>query len=181
MEKIKSRVRTAQRLKSYLKKKDGVGGIACAKRILDFYGLDYSDKIIDSEFSHLFSVCGMNSIMNILRDHGLGSRALHCDRPCLVKITVPAVLYWDMNRFVLLKKISNTTRNTEYIIFDPLQNEHLVLDTGKLDEHYCDVLIEPTGPVDLEKPMADLIPQDIRGVAQPTGHGDRKGPSDVLN
>lgn len=113
------------------------------------------------------------SLINIAQALQLDSRALKLDMDALDQLALPCVLHWDMNHFVVLKRIGRRT----IVIHDPAVGERRMT-PREFSKHFTGVALELT-------PAADFRPVNVRQplrLRQLLGHviGLRRGVAQVL-
>ncbi len=128
-------------------------GLACIAMIANYHGHKIDLNILRKR--HLVSLKGatLKSIMGVAGDLGLSTRPLRLDLDHMSELQLPAVLHWDMNHFVVLKKIS---RGKAHII-DPgigLQ----VMPISRLSRHFTGVALEISRPAEFNPVDARLTP-----------------------
>lgn len=94
-------------------------GLACLAMVCSYYGYQTDMTVLRQRFmmsSHGISLRGMISIAGKLN---LSSRALRVESKAINKLQLPCILHWDMNHFVILKKL----KQNRVIIVDPAIGE----------------------------------------------------------
>ena len=81
-------------------------GLACLAMIARFHGHDVDLNSLRRK--HLLSMQGtsLKQIMGIAGTLSLSPRALRVDLDQLQNLTLPAILHWDLNHYVVLSKVS---------------------------------------------------------------------------
>ncbi|ECE0739839.1 peptidase domain-containing ABC transporter [Salmonella enterica subsp. enterica] len=111
--------------------------LACISMIAQFYSIhakieDLKNNLINNE-----TAINANTITDTFHSLGLLSRVVVAEIDELKKVKLPCILHWDMNHFVVLKKI----KSGKFEIYDP---ERGILNIGAnhLNEHFTGVVIE---------------------------------------
>jgi ATP-binding cassette subfamily B protein RaxB len=100
-------------------------GLACLAMVAGFHG--YSTDLISLRQRYSLSLrgCTLQSVVEIADDLDLSTRAVRIELADFPFLTVPAILHWNMNHFVVLKKV-NTKANgaiSSIVIHDPAKGE----------------------------------------------------------
>ena len=119
-------------------------GLACLCMIANYYGYSVDLSTMRMKFSTSLKGISLNSLIDISAQINLGVRALRVDLESLSKVNTPAILHWDLNHFVVLKKVS---RN-KFHIHDPAHGSR-VISLKEASEH-LGVVLECT-PAEFEK------------------------------
>lgn len=129
-------------------------GVACLAMVLDYHGCAKSLK-------ELRESCGTsrdgNSALDLLkgaRNHGLEARGLRLEPDALNEVTLPAILHWDLNHFVVLERWSkgSTPAGARARIVDPA-NGPREIDGEVLDQSFSGIALEfaPTAELKRQK------------------------------
>lgn len=124
-------------------------GIACLAMIADWNGFKIDLPAMRSRYH--FSQHGLTlaDVIDCARSLNLSSRALHASIEDLPKLSIPCILHWDMNHFVVLNKVTEK----HFEIYDPAFGIKKV-SLAELDKHYTGIALELTPNHEFEK--ADL-------------------------
>lgn len=90
-------------------------GNACIAMISTFHGLDMSVSSMRSRFPLSTRGSTLLKLIDISSALGMSSRPLRLELDELKQLKVPCILYWDLNHFVVLKKVGRTG----IVIHDP--------------------------------------------------------------
>lgn len=90
-------------------------GLACVGMIAGYYGHQFDLVTLRHRFSTSLKGATLADIMQIAHRLGMASRALRLELDELDQLSTPCILHWEMNHFVVLKKV---TRN-KVILHDP--------------------------------------------------------------
>ncbi|MEL4427964.1 peptidase domain-containing ABC transporter [Shewanella indica] len=114
-------------------------GLACIAMVASFYGHKLDMAALRKRFSA--DLKGMNlQQMIVLSDSiGLASRALKCPIEEVGKLTLPCVLHWDMNHFVVLTGVTKSGVS----INDPAFGKK-TLTFNEFAEHFTGIALELT-------------------------------------
>lgn len=125
-------------------------GLACLAMVAGAHGLHLDLPVLRSRF-HISmrgvtaaDLCGMASAM------GLAPRALRAEPEHLAGMSLPCVLHWDMNHFVVLVAV----RAGVALLHDPARGVRR-MSLAELSQHFTGIALELT-------PTADFQPRDLR-------------------
>ena len=124
-------------LPSILQTEGSECGLACLAMVATYHG--YSTSLPELRKSHPVSLKGatLEDICQIAEKIGLVPRGLRLDLDELGQLECPAILHWNLNHFVVLKKVQGRT----VVILDPGSGEvHLTLD--EVSEQFTGVALE---------------------------------------
>ncbi|HLS69821.1 MAG TPA: peptidase domain-containing ABC transporter [Kiloniellales bacterium] len=114
-------------------------GLACLTMIGSYHGHDVDLNGLRQRFAVSMAGATLRSLMQIATQLSLAPRALRVGLSALSKVTLPAILHWDFNHFVVLKSVSAG----KAVIHDPaLGARHLTLE--ELSNHFTGVVLELT-------------------------------------
>ncbi|HTF96461.1 MAG TPA: peptidase domain-containing ABC transporter [Cellvibrio sp.] len=97
-------------------------GLACLAMISCFHGSDVSLLSLRKKYPISRLGISLKSVMDIAADLGFSSRAVRCEPDNLHQVTTPCILHWNMNHFVVLKKILAK----HFVVHDPAMGERKV-------------------------------------------------------
>lgn len=121
-------------------------GLACLAMILCAHGHLIDLVSLRREAAVSGSGLNLRSLMRIADRFGLHSRPVKLDLPALAKLSLPCVLHWDFNHFVVLVKAGEK----EIVIHDPARGSRkLTLDEAS--RHFTGVALELTPAATFEK------------------------------
>ena len=125
-------------------------GLACLAMIASFHG--FKTDLAQLRHDHSISLKGASlaSLMGIADTLKLSTRALRLDLHQLPQLKLPCILHWDMNHFVVLKRVSGN--NVE--IHDPALGKRCY-NLSELSKHFTGVALELT-------PTKAFTPKDTR-------------------
>lgn len=125
-------------------------GLACMAMIARYHGHDIDLNILRRR--HLVSMSGtsLGGLMKIAGTLDLAPRPLRVELDQLDKVQTPAILHWDLNHYVVLKKV----KGDKITIIDPGVGQR-VLSRSKVSKHFTGVVMELS-------PTAEFSAQDDR-------------------
>lgn len=87
----------------------------------------------------------LSDLMQMAEQLALGSRALRLEPERLKDISLPAILHWDLDHFVVLKEV----KRDKYIVFDPAQGR-TTYSLSAISEHFTGVALELSPATDFK-------------------------------
>jgi ATP-binding cassette subfamily B protein RaxB len=114
-------------------------GLACIAMITSYWGHRIDLSRMRERFSVSLKGATLKGLMAMAQGLKLQPRPLKLEMQHLPELKLPAVLHWDMNHFVVLKKVSHT----HAFIHDPgIGERRLTLD--EVGKHFTGVALELT-------------------------------------
>jgi len=112
-------------------------GLACIAMVAGYHG--YKTDLTQLRQAHSISMKGANleELMQIADKLHLSSRALRLELEHLPQLKTPCILHWDMNHFVVLKKVSKN----KVEIHDPAVGERRYT-MEEFSKHFTGVALE---------------------------------------
>ena len=101
-------------------------GTACLSMITRYFGANYSLDYLN-ELCHK-SVLGVDfsSLSNAAKQIGMTTQAIRIDVDDFSEETLPCMLHWNNNHFVVLYRVKKTARTTYFYVADPAFKKHKV-------------------------------------------------------
>nr|WP_277589020.1 peptidase domain-containing ABC transporter [Pseudomonas chlororaphis] len=90
-------------------------GLACLAMIACYYGADTDLAALRRRFMPSVRGATLNELVGYADQLGLGARALRLELDELELLTLPCILHWDMNHFVVLKQVARD----HVVVHDP--------------------------------------------------------------
>lgn len=112
-------------------------GLACLAMIAAYHGHDLDLASLRRRFSFSMQGATLAHIMQVASHLQLGSRPMKVELEALPRVTMPAILHWNFNHFVVLAQM----RGGRAVIHDPACGER-VLTLAELSPHYTGVCLE---------------------------------------
>ena len=114
-------------------------GLACLAMVGRYHGHDVDLNGLRQRFSLSMSGISLRNLMGLADQMGFSSRPLRVDLWALAKVRAPAILHWDLNHFVVLRKITGKTA----VIHDPGVGVRR-LPLSDVSKHFTGVVLELT-------------------------------------
>jgi ATP-binding cassette subfamily B protein RaxB len=121
-------------------------GLASLAMIASHHGFKSDLVSLRQAFPQTLKGINLQQLMNIAEQLKLASRALKLDIDQVQNLTLPCILHWDMNHFVVLEKVSTK----HVVIIDPAFGEKK-LDYQEFAQHFTGVALELTPTESFEK------------------------------
>ena len=118
-------------------------GIACLVMIARYHGHDIDLNSLRKTASVSLKGANLKQVMATAATLHLSSRPLRVELDQLAKVQTPAILHWDLNHFVVLKKIANGKVH----FIDPGRGLR-VMALEKVSDHFSGVVLELTPAAD---------------------------------
>lgn len=112
-------------------------GLACLAMVLGWHGTLTDLATLRSR--HAISLKGitLTTLARIAEEEKLGTRAVRLELDELNKLRLPAILHWDLNHFVVLRKVAGK----KAFIHDPATGER-ALSFDEVSRHFTGVALE---------------------------------------
>ena len=122
-------------------------GLACLAMIAAYYG--NRTDLGTLRRRHPVSLKGMTlvSLIDLAEQMGLAGRPLRLEMESLASLRLPAILHWDMNHFVVLKRVG---RNGRICVHDPARGERW-FESAEVSRHFTGIALELTPASNFEQ------------------------------
>ncbi|HFB55334.1 MAG TPA: peptidase domain-containing ABC transporter [Hellea balneolensis] len=118
-------------------------GLACLVMIARYYGHDIDLNSLRKTAAVSLKGASLKQVMTTAGSLHLSSRPLRVELDQLHKLHMPAILHWDLNHFIVLKKI----KNGKVHFIDPGRGLR-VMSLEKVSDHFSGVALELTPAAD---------------------------------
>jgi ATP-binding cassette subfamily B protein RaxB len=112
-------------------------GLACLAMIANYYGHREDIASLRRRFSLSLKGATLERLIDMAGSLGLTGRPLRLEMEELAKLQVPCILHWNLNHFVILKKVSKRG----VVVHDPAVGER-TLDWKEASKHFTGVALE---------------------------------------
>ena len=136
-------------------------GLACIVMIARYHGQDVDLNALRKTAAVSLKGASLKQVMETAGSLHLASRPLRCELEQLHKVQTPAILHWDLNHFVVLKKV----KNGKVHFIDPGRGLRIMA-LEKVSDHFSGVVLELSPAADFNKIENRLKPRLELG--QPT-------------
>ncbi|MGN2242595.1 cysteine peptidase family C39 domain-containing protein [Frateuria sp. GZRR33] len=120
-------------------------GLACLAMVAVYHGHDVDLAGLRRRFSTSLKGVNLAQVMSMAAQLGFATRPLKLDLPDLRQLKRPCLLHWDMNHFVVLKRV--TARGI--VIHDPARGVR-ALRLAEVSEHFTGVALELSPGADFQ-------------------------------
>lgn len=117
--------------------------------VAQHYGHKIDLNSMRQRFGSSLTGTRLRDLMKIAEQLSLGSRALRLEPENLEDISLPAILHWDMDHFVVLKEV----RRNRFVVFDPARGR-VSYSLAGISNHFTGVALELTPAADFEPIVA---------------------------
>jgi ATP-binding cassette subfamily B protein RaxB len=121
-------------------------GLACIAMIVGYYGFETDLPSLRRKFAVSSHGVTLKTLMDIASKSQLAPRALRAELEDLNQLTLPCVLHWGLNHFVVLKQITRKG----VVIHDPAIGERK-LDNDTFSKHFTGIVLELTPTEEFKK------------------------------
>ena len=138
--------KSGRNLPTVLQTEQAECALACLAMISGYFG--HKIDIITLRTKYSFSQHGvtLKDVIKIAEKMNLSSRAVRLELEDLDKLKMPAILHWDMNHFVVLKKVLSD----KVVIHDPASGVKTIT-IKDLGNHFTGVALELTPTKDFKE------------------------------
>jgi ATP-binding cassette, subfamily B, bacterial CvaB/MchF/RaxB len=124
-------------------------GLACLAMIANYHGYQTDLATLRQRFALSLRGATLKQVMNMAHGMKLAARPLRLDLEELDQLQLPCILHWELNHFVVLKKVLGNNKGV--VILDPARGERTIR-TEELSKCFTGVALELA-------PMADFAPK----------------------
>ena len=129
-------------------------GLACLVMVARFHGHDIDLNALRKTAAVSLKGANLKQLIATAESLHLGARPLRVELDQLHKVQTPAILHWDLNHFVVLKKV----KNGKVHFIDPGRGLR-VMALEKVSDHFSGVVLELVPTADFEKLEHRLRPK----------------------
>jgi len=116
-------------------------GLACLAMVAGYHGQKTDIAALRRMFPISLKGMSLRTLIGMADDLGFTSRAIRAEIDDLPEVTLPAILHWNLNHFVVLTAIERRAKGTRYRICDPARGE-LLCSFEDLSRSYTGVTLE---------------------------------------
>ncbi|WP_333608689.1 peptidase domain-containing ABC transporter [Arsukibacterium sp.] len=121
-------------------------GLACMAMVANYHGHQLDLTTLRNRYSVSLKGANLQQLMQLANQLGLTPRALKLDLDDLKNLRTPCILHWEMNHFVVLKKV----HRNGITILDPARGERR-LSLAEVDKAFTGVALELTPTSEFKK------------------------------
>ncbi len=133
-------------------------GLACVGMISCYHGYKVNLPYLRSQFPISTNGMTLAEVINVADSVGLAARPLKCPLSAIGQLTLPCILHWDLDHFVVLTKV----KRNKIEVNDPGKGkQRLLLD--QFSNHYTGIALElmPTKEIKKENKIATIKLQEL--------------------
>ncbi|MEZ5551251.1 MAG: peptidase domain-containing ABC transporter [Pseudomonadales bacterium] len=131
-------LRRPNRLPVILQSEASECGLACIAMIAGFHGRSYSLPELRQQYAISLRGAGLKLLLKIAAGVGLAGRPLRIDLHELKRLQCPALLHWDLDHYVVLRRID---RRGRAIVHNPALGVRRY-GAGELSRHFSGIAVE---------------------------------------
>ncbi|MBD2840967.1 peptidase domain-containing ABC transporter [Erythrobacter rubeus] len=115
--------------------------LACLAMVAGFHGYKTDLIALRQRFGMSLKGANLKQIMEVAEDVGFNARPLRGDIDDLPHLSMPAILHWNLNHFVVLTAVTGGVRRTRYHMHDPARGA-IVLSEAEVSRCWTGVALE---------------------------------------
>lgn len=116
-------------------------GLACLAMVASFHGYKTDLLALRHRFGTSLKGATLKGLMEVAERIGFNARPLRGDIDDLAHLSLPAILHWNLNHFVVLTKLAAGLTGPRYHIHDPARGA-LILTREELSRHFTGVALD---------------------------------------
>jgi ATP-binding cassette, subfamily B, bacterial CvaB/MchF/RaxB len=116
-------------------------GLACLAMVASYHGYKTDLLALRQRYGTSLKGATLKGLMEIAERLGFSSRPLRGDIDDLTHLSLPSILHWNLNHFVVLTKISKGLAGTRYHVHDPARGAQ-VLTRDEVSRHFTGVALD---------------------------------------
>jgi len=116
-------------------------GLACLAMIASYHGYKTDLLALRQRYGTSLKGATLKGLMEIAERIGFNARPLRGDIDDLPHLSLPSILHWNLNHFVVLTKISKALGGTKYHIHDPARGAQ-ILAHNEISRHFTGVALD---------------------------------------
>lgn len=118
-------------------------GLACLAMVAGYHGLDIDMPTLRRKFSLSLKGATIKTLVGIAEQIGFNARPLRGEIDDLAQLSLPAILHWDLNHFVVLTKVTRGMRGLRFHFNDPAKGACSFTE-AEFSRHFTGVVLELT-------------------------------------
>ncbi|ATQ74593.1 hypothetical protein CR152_08725 [Massilia violaceinigra] len=152
-------------MKSILQNESSECGLACLAIVASHFGFNSDLSELRRQFAISLKGATLNQLMRHAAAMNLAARPLRLELDELQELQVPCILHWDLNHFVVLKRISRGLRGKiTVVLLDPAVGERRMT-LEEVSHHFTGVALElcPTAAFKKEDRTKKISIRELAG------------------
>jgi ATP-binding cassette subfamily B protein RaxB len=115
--------------------------LACLAMVASYHGYETDLIALRQRYGMSLKGATLKQVMQVAEDIGFNTRPLRGELEDLPHLSLPAILHWNLNHFVVLTKISDGLRGPRYHIHDPARGA-IVYTREEVSRHFTGVTLD---------------------------------------
>lgn len=115
--------------------------LACLAMVAGYHGYETDLIALRQRYGISLKGATLKQVMQVAENIGFNARPLRGEIEDLPHLSLPAILHWNLNHFVVMTKITGGLRGTRYHIHDPARGS-LVLSREEISRHFTGVALD---------------------------------------
>lgn len=116
-------------------------GLACLAMVASYHGYKTDMLALRQQYGTSLKGETLKGLMEIAERLGFNARPLRSELDELPHLSLPAILHWDLNHFVVLTRISKGLKGTKYHIHDPARGPQIQT-RKEISRHFTGVALD---------------------------------------
>jgi ATP-binding cassette, subfamily B, bacterial CvaB/MchF/RaxB len=115
--------------------------LACLAMVASYHGYETDLIALRQRYGMSLKGATLKQVMQVAENIGFNTRPLRGEIDDLPHLSLPAILHWNLNHFVVLTKISGGLRGTKYHIHDPARGI-IAITREEISRHFTGVALD---------------------------------------
>lgn len=115
--------------------------LACLAMVAGFYGFKTDLIAMRQRYGMSLKGANLKQVMQVAEDIGFNTSPLRGEIEDMPHLSMPAILHWNLNHFVVLTAITGSVRGKRYHIHDPARGS-LVMSEDEVSRQWTGVALE---------------------------------------
>lgn len=116
-------------------------GLACLAMVASYHGYKTDLLALRQRYGTSLKGATLKNLMEVAERLGFSARPLRGDIDDLIHLSLPSILHWNLNHFVVLTKITKSFGGVRFHIHDPARGA-LVLTRDEFSRHFTGVTLD---------------------------------------
>ncbi|TSB04948.1 peptidase domain-containing ABC transporter [Sphingorhabdus contaminans] len=116
-------------------------GLACLAMVASYHGYKTDLLALRQRYGTSLKGATLKDLMEVAERLGFSARPLRGDIDDLIHLSLPSILHWNLNHFVVLTKITKSFSGVRFHIHDPARGA-LLLTRDEFSRHFTGVILD---------------------------------------
>lgn len=116
-------------------------GLACLAMVASYHGYKTDLLALRQRYGTSLKGATLKNLMEVAERLGFSARPLRGDIDDLIHLSLPSILHWNLNHFVVLTKITKSFGGVRFLIHDPARGA-LLLTRDEFSRHFTGVTLD---------------------------------------